>query len=141
MRRFLVINGPNLNMLGERETEIYGEATLSDIEHYTKEKCGSLEIESVWWQSNSEFEIIERIQSLTKEKFDALIINPAAYSHTSIAILDALRLLTIPIVEVHLSNVYSRESYRHSLLTAQAASIIMGGLGKDAYYFAMLSQV
>ena len=135
--KIFVLNGPNLNKLGTREKDIYGVSTLAEIEDFTKEKLDSNSFSMTWWQSNSEAEIIEKIHELTNENFDALIINPAAFSHTSIAILDALKMLQIPIAEVHLSNVYARESYRHSLLTAQAASIIMSGLGKDAYLFAV----
>lgn len=137
--KIFVLNGPNLNMLGTREKAIYGPNTLKEIEDFTTSKLESDLFNLQWWQSNSESEIIERIQKLTNENFDALIINPAAFSHTSIAILDALRMLKIPIAEVHLSNVYTRESFRHSLLTAQAASIIMSGLGKSGYYYAALA--
>lgn len=137
--KIFVLNGPNLNKLGTREKDIYGVSTLAEIEDFTKEKLDSNSFSMTWWQSNSEAEIIEKIHELTNENFDALIINPAAFSHTSIAILDALKMLQIPIAEVHLSNVYARESYRHSLLTAQAASIIMSGLGKKGYYFAALA--
>lgn len=139
MKKFLVINGPNLNMLGKREPEIYGSDTLADLEKYTAAKLDGKDIELEWWQSNSESEIIEKVQSTVSSAYNALIINPAAFSHTSVAILDALKLIHIPIVEVHLTNTYSRESFRHSMLTAQAASIIMSGLGKDAYYFAALA--
>jgi len=134
-----IINGPNLNLLGTREKNIYGEMTLDEIQKYTQNALGKENVSLIWWQSNSESEIIDKIQSLISSDYDALIINPAAYSHTSIAILDALKALSIPIVEVHLSNTHARESFRHSMLTAQAASIIMGGLGKDAYYYAALS--
>lgn len=136
MKTFFIINGPNLNMLGKREVEHYGSLSLAEIENYTNEHFDSNDLKLLWWQSNSESEIIEKIQTLHDEKIDGLIINPAAYSHTSIAILDALKILTIPIVEVHLSNVYNRESFRHSMLTAQASSIIMSGLGKNAYLYA-----
>ena len=134
--KILIINGPNLNMLGIREPEKYGKLTLKEIQSYT-EKNVSNEVDLDWFQSNSEFEIINRVQQLVKEDFDALIINPAAYSHTSIAILDALQILKIPIAEVHLTNVYNREGFRQQMLTAQASSIIMSGLGKDAYLFAV----
>lgn len=139
MKKIFVINGPNLNMLGTREPEIYGSTTLKDLEESTREKLSNKKLKLEWWQSNSESEIIEKIHDLTKVDFDALIINPAAFSHTSVAILDALKILKIPIAEVHLSNTYSRETFRHSMLTAQAASIIMSGLGNNAYYFAALA--
>lgn len=141
MKTIMVINGPNLNMLGVRETSKYGNLTIKEIEEYTCSKLADSGLDLHWWQSNSESQIIDKIQSLVNLEYDALIINPAAYSHTSVAILDALKILKIPIIEVHLTNVYNRESFRHSMLTAQASSIIMSGLGKDAYYFAALSLV
>ena len=134
--KILVINGPNLNMLGEREPEKYGNLSLVEIEQYTRDKIGTL-AQLTWWQSNSESEIINKLHALNKSDFDSLIINPAAFSHTSIAILDALKILKIPIIEVHLTNVYRREHFRQQMLTAQASSIIMSGLGKDSYYFAV----
>lgn len=140
-KNFMIINGPNLNMLGKREPEIYGSDTLQDIISHTEQKLNTSSVTLTWWQSNSESEIVKQIHQLTNENYDALIINPAGFSHTSVAILDALKILSFPVVEVHLSNVYTRESFRHSLLTAQAASIIMSGLGKDAYYHAVLTQL
>lgn len=128
-------------MLGTREPEKYGNLSLEGIQSYTEEKLKNSDVELTWWQSNSESEIIEKIHKLTNENIDALVINPAAYSHTSVAILDALKILKVPVIEVHLTNTYARESFRHSMLTAQAASIIMSGLGKDAYYFAVKSQL
>lgn len=136
--KILIINGPNLNMLGERETSTYGTLTLEEIQQHTESRLED-KAELTWWQSNSETEIIEKVQSLTKDNFDALVINPAAYSHTSVAILDALVILKIPIAEVHLSNVYRRESFRQNLLTAKASSIIMSGLGKNAYYYGVMA--
>ncbi len=133
----LVINGPNLNMLGTRETSIYGSLTLNDIQKYTETELTQSKVSLTWWQSNSEAEIIKKIHEAVNSDLDALIINPAAYSHTSVAILDALKILSIPIVEVHLTNVYNREAFRHEMLTAKASSIIMSGLGKDAYLFAV----
>lgn len=137
--KILVINGPNLNMLGRRETSVYGAETLESIESYTKDKLDNTGAQLDWWQSNSESEIIEKIQKCVDSKYNAVIINPAAYSHTSIAITDALKCLDIPIVEVHLSNIYRRESFRQTMLTATASSIIMSGLGKDAYYYGALA--
>lgn len=137
--KILVINGPNINMLGTREKEKYGSLTLTEIENYTKEKLKDKNVVLDWWQTNSETEIIERIHKLVNSEYDALIINPAAYSHTSIAILDALNCIELPIVEVHLTNVYRREDFRQQMLTARASSIIMSGLGKDAYCYAALA--
>lgn len=135
MNKILVINGPNLNQLGKREEDQYGVMTLAEIKEYTEKKIGDSNDTLDWWQSNSESEIIEKIHALIDSDYIGLIINPAAYSHTSIAILDALKILKIPVVEVHLSNVYRREVFRHQMLTAQASSIIMSGLGKNAYFF------
>jgi 3-dehydroquinate dehydratase-2 len=138
MKKIIIINGPNLNILGKREPKIYGSESLEEISRWTDEKVKTKAI-TVWFQSNIEGEIIERIQSIPKENFDALVINPGGYSHTSIAILDALKVLEIPIIEVHLSQVYKREEFRHTLLTAKAASAIMSGLGKKSYYLAIHS--
>lgn len=140
MKKLFIINGPNLNMLGKREPNVYGKETLEAIQEYTEDLVGQ-KAKLEWWQSNSESEIINKIHEIHESDYAGLIINPAAYSHTSVAILDALKILEIPIVEVHLTNVYSRESFRHQMLTAQASSIIMSGLGKDAYYYAVKSLI
>ncbi len=140
MKKILIINGPNLNMLGLREPEVYGHDTLDEISKWTDEKLiGKASIE--WFQSNVEGEIVGRIQRAFTEHFDALVINPGGYSHTSVVIHDALKILKIPIIEVHLSQLYRREEFRHTLLTAKAATAIMSGLGKQSYYVAILSQL
>lgn len=140
MKKFLIINGPNLNMLGTREPEVYGKETLKDIMDWTQKKLtGQAQVES--YQSNIEGEIVTRIQQAHSENYDALIINPGAYAHTSVAIHDALKILKIPVLEVHISQVYKREEFRHTLLTAKAATAIMSGLGKQSYYVAILSQL
>ncbi len=138
MKKILIINGPNLNMLGLREPEVYGSDTLEDIRLWTDSKIKSL-VETIWFQSNLEGEIVSRIQLAHTEQFDALVINPGGYAHTSVAIHDALKILKIPVIEVHLSQVYKREEFRHTLLTAKAASAIMSGLGKQSYYRAIQS--
>lgn len=140
MKNFLIINGPNLNMLGKREPEVYGTESLEDIKTWTDSKIKS-EAKTVWFQSNIEGEIVSRIQAAHSESFDALIINPGGYAHTSVAIHDALKILKIPVIEVHLSQVYKREEFRHTLLTAKAATAIMSGLGKHSYYIAIKSQI
>jgi 3-dehydroquinate dehydratase-2 len=138
MKKFLILNGPNLNMLGEREPEIYGRDTLQDLESYTNSRLkGQAHCE--WYQSNLEGELVTRIQQACSQDYDALIINPGGYAHTSVALHDALKILKIPIIEVHLSQVYRREEFRHTLLTAKAASAIMSGLGKQSYYRAIQS--
>lgn len=140
MANFLIINGPNLNMLGKREPEVYGTITLDDVRTYTEKKLGT-EAQLEWYQSNVEGEIVTRIQLAASQNYKALIINPGAYAHTSVAIHDAIKILKIPVIEVHISNVYQRESFRQTLLTAKACMAIMGGLGKDAYWLAVKSQI
>ncbi|ATH06505.1 3-dehydroquinate dehydratase [Halobacteriovorax marinus] len=143
-RKFMIINGPNLNLLGTREPEVYGSDNLSDIEKYTNEQLKLLWNEPVeldWYQSNIEGEIVNKVQELLKSDYEALIINPAAYSHTSVAILDALKTLNIPVVEVHLSNTHLRDAFRQQKLTAKSSTIIMEGLGKRAYLLGILSQL
>ena len=130
--RVLVIHGPNLNMLGRREPEIYGHQSLDEINAgllSLGEKLG-LEIET--FQSNHEGEIVERIQQAVGS-CDGILINPAAYTHTSIAIRDALSLLDIPVVEIHLSNIYKREPFRHKSLIAGIAAARISGFGAHGY--------
>ena len=134
----MIINGPNLNMLGTREPEIYGSLTLAEIQNYTETNIDKQSIKLEWFQSNIEGEIVSKIQELAKTPdFNGLVINPAAYSHTSVAIYDALMLLQIPIVEVHLSNTHKREEFRQIKITARAAKYCMEGLGKNAYLMAI----
>lgn len=140
MKKILIINGPNLNMLGKREPEVYGTDSLDDIAKWTEKKLnGAADLE--WYQSNVEGEIVSRIQAAHSQNYDALVINPGGYAHTSVAIHDALKILKIPVIEVHLSQVYKREEFRHTLLTAKAASAIMSGLGKQSYYVAIQSLI
>lgn len=138
-----IINGPNLNMLGLREPHIYGNETLEEIKAFTdlEIKNNNLNVELSWFQSNIEGEIVSLIQRLSGEGLAALIINPGGYSHTSVAILDALMLIKAPIVEVHLSNTHRREEFRHTKLTARASTIVMEGLGKLSYITAIRSQL
>jgi 3-dehydroquinate dehydratase-2 len=140
MKKILIINGPNLNMLGEREPEIYGHQTLDDIKNFTEAKIKGL-VQLVWYQSNVEGELVNRIQEAHKQSFDALIINPGGYAHTSVALHDALKILKIPVIEVHLSQIYLREEFRHTLLTAKAATAIMSGFGNQSYHIAINSQL
>ena len=140
MKRILIINGPNLNMLGKREPEIYGKLTLEQIKEYTQSKLPS-SVESEWYQSNIEGEIVTRIQQAVGENWQALIINPGAYAHTSVAIRDSLTILSIPIIEVHLTNTQAREDFRQRKLTAPVAKSIMEGFGADSYYLAIYSQI
>ena len=139
--KFLIINGPNLNLLGRREPDIYGYESLQDIEKWLNNRLGQNDDSIEWFQSNLEGEIVERIQKASQEGFDGLIINPAAYSHTSVAILDALKLIEYKVIEVHLSNTYNRESFRHTRLTAKSSDAIIEGLGKEVYFLSIISQL
>lgn len=127
-------------MLGQREPEVYGKETLDDLIKYTEAQIQGL-VKLEWYQSNLEGELVTRIQKASSEDFTAVIINPGGYAHTSVAIHDALKILKIPVIEVHLSQVYKREEFRHTLLTAKAATAIMSGFGKQTYYIAINSQL
>lgn len=130
--KILVINGPNINMLGIREQSIYGSETYDDLKNYILEVCNNLKINVELYQSNHEGNIVDIIQQAYK-KFDGIVINPAAYTHTSIAILDALKAVSIPCVEVHLSDISTRENFRkHSYISLVAEKTICG-LGFKGY--------
>lgn len=136
MKKVLIINGPNLNLLGTREPEIYGKTTLKDIETELKNRAEKLNVEIECFQSNHEGEIVDKICG-AKGKFDAVIINPAAYTHTSVAIRDAFAAVDIPAIEVHISNVYSREEFRHNSLIAPVVVGQIAGLGIQGYLLAL----
>ena len=138
---FLIINGPNLNMLGTREPEIYGTLTLKEIQDFTSTSLEKDNVSLEWYQSNIEGEIVTKIQEATKKNYKALIINPGAYAHTSVAIYDALTMIKCPVIEVHISNTHRREDFRQIKLTAKASTIIMEGLGKIAYLTAVKTQL
>lgn len=140
-QQILIINGPNLNLLGLRETHLYGKMRLDQIQSYTEDRISQSYplLNLTWFQSNSEAEIVQQLHLAASGGYMAVIINPAAYSHTSITIMDAMRILSCPCIEVHLSHVFSREAWRKRLLTGQAASSIMSGLGYKVYYLAVLS--
>lgn len=129
--KLIVLNGPNLNMLGTRDPEHYGSDTLGDIEGLLTNNFP--DIEFIFFQSNLEGELVEKIQSLLHGNVDGVIANFGGYSHTSVAIRDALDLLRIPIVEVHLSNIHAREGFRERTLTGQIADGIITGFGKQSY--------
>jgi len=136
--KVLVLNGPNLNLLGQREPALYGKNTLEDIIQALTEQAQQLNIELTHLQSNREYELIEKIHQSFNE-IDFIIINPAAFTHSSVAIRDALLGVNIPFIEVHLSNVYARESFRqHSYLSDIAQGVICG-LGAQGYTFALQS--
>lgn len=134
--RVLVIHGPNLNLLGEREPEVYGRTRLADIDRELKQLGAELGINITTFQSNSEGDIITRIQE-ARGKVDALLINPAGYTHTSVAIRDAIIALEAPAVEVHLSNVYRREPMRHHSTIADIAVARIMGFGAPGYALAL----
>jgi len=131
-----ILNGPNLNLLGAREPAIYGTTTLAEIEAACREKAESLGLSLVFRQSNSEGELIDWVQTARAEAA-GLIINPGAYTHTSIALLDALSAVDIPVIELHLSNIHARETFRRYSVTAAAASGVIMGLGAAGYPLAL----
>lgn len=134
--RILIVNGPNLNMLGAREPEIYGNETLSDIEAKCKAHGAKLGLTVDFIQSNIEGELVTAIQNAAKTH-QGLLINAGAYTHTSIAIMDALLLLKIPVIEVHLSNIFKRESFRHESYISKAAKGVICGFGSESYVLAL----
>ncbi len=134
--KILILNGPNLNLLGQRETQIYGKLKLSDIEQMLWGRAAELNVNIDFRQSNSEGEIVTWIQQARGE-FDALVLNAAAYTHTSIAIRDAIAATGIPTVEIHLSNVYAREEFRHKSLIAPVCVGIIAGFGAQSYLLAL----
>lgn len=140
MKKILVINGPNLNMLGKREPEIYGSTTLCDINKFIKDEADVLGCEVEFFQSNSEGALIDAIHG-TCGRYDGIIINPAAYTHTSVAIRDALASIDVPAIEVHISNVHRREEFRHVSLTAPSCIGQICGLGIEGYVLALYKLV
>ena len=136
-KNILVINGPNLNLLGTREPEQYGTDTLAAIEARLSEQAKKAGASLTTYQSNSEAELVERIQRAGRDKVDFILINPAAYTHTSVAMRDALSAVGIPFIEVHLSNVFARESFRHQSYFTDIAVGIIGGLGARGYELAL----
>ncbi|HDP69706.1 MAG TPA: type II 3-dehydroquinate dehydratase [Actinobacteria bacterium] len=136
MNKILIINGPNLNLLGKREVEIYGEATLEDINNELTAKANKAQVELEFFQSNHEGEIVEKIQKAPAE-FQFIIINPAAFTHYSIAIRDAVASTKIPVIEVHLSNIYARENFRTESVVAPVCLGQISGFGPLSYQAAL----
>ncbi|WP_441002990.1 type II 3-dehydroquinate dehydratase [Pseudocolwellia agarivorans] len=132
----LLLNGPNLNMLGKREPEIYGSETLDDIVSQLKMSAISKDIQLTHLQSNAEHELINAIHN-SHHKIDFIIINPAAFTHTSVALRDALLSVSIPFIEVHLSNVHAREKFRHHSYLSDVAVGVICGLGTNGYEYAL----
>jgi 3-dehydroquinate dehydratase-2 len=138
--QILLLNGPNLNMLGVREPEIYGHETLDDIRSACESHAAGLGITIDFRQSNSEAELVEWIQQ-SRDRFAGIIINPAAYTHTSVAIQDALVLSELPVVEVHISNIFQREAFRHHSYVSSVARGIISGFGSHGYLLAIDAMV
>ena len=136
IKKILIINGPNLNLLGEREEAKYGKITLDQLKKNCEEHARSNDLEVVFQQSNIEGEIVTMIQK-AKGKFDGIIINAAGYTHTSVAILDALLAVKLPTIEVHITNIYNREDFRKESLISKAAKGIICGFGINGYIMAL----
>lgn len=131
-----VLNGPNLNLLGKRQPEIYGHETLADVQKRMEEKGDALGLEIAFFQSNHEGELVDVIHQ-AREQAAGIVINPAAYSHTSVAILDALNTFEGPVVEVHISNIHKREAFRHHSYVSSRAEGVIAGLGTLGYVLAL----
>lgn len=140
MKRILVVNGPNLNLLGTREKDIYGEESLRDIALKVAGEAEALGVEADFVQSNHEGEIIDKLHE-AKDKYDAVIMNPGAYTHYSIAIRDAVRAIEIPVIEIHLSNIYAREEFRSSSVIAPVCAGQISGFGSQSYLLALHAAV
>ena len=138
MKKILIINGPNLNLLGVREKDVYGKESLQDIAIKVNEKSKELNVEIDFVQSNHEGEIIDKIQS-ARGKYDVLIINPAAYTHYSIAIRDAVKAVELPCIEVHLSNIHAREEFRTKSVIAPVCAGQISGFGSNGYILALIA--
>jgi 3-dehydroquinate dehydratase II len=130
------LNGPNLNLLGKRQPEIYGHETLADVETMCRETAATLGLELRCHQSNREYELIDWIHE-AREIAGGIVINPAAFSHTSVAVLDALKMCEMPILEVHISNIHQREEFRHHSFVSHVASGVIAGCGTQGYVLAL----
>ena len=136
MYKITILNGPNLNLLGEREKDKYGNITLNNIENDCKEFAKKNNIDLHLYQSNIEGELVNEIQKARKD-CNGLIINAGGYTHTSVAILDALKILKIPIIELHITNIYNREDFRHKSYISKVATSVICGFGVDGYIMAL----
>lgn len=136
-KSILVLNGPNLNLLGQRQPEVYGHETLSDVENSCRGLADNLGLKIAFFQSNHEGALIDRIQE-ARGTTEGIVINPAAYSHTSIGILDALNAYEAPVIEVHISNIHQREAFRHHSYVSARADGVIAGCGTQGYLLAIL---
>ena len=136
MKKIIILNGPNLNLLGEREKKQYGSFTLSDVEKNCKEFANKNNLNISFYQSNIEGEIVEKIQNSRNDQ-NGLIINAGGYTHTSVAIHDALKIIKFPIIELHISNIYNREDFRHKSLISKVANGVICGFGANGYIMAL----
>ncbi len=139
--KLLVVHGPNLNLLGKREPETYGNLTMEEINARVSELAASLEVQVEFYQSNIEGEIVNRIQAALSEGIAGIVINPAAYTHTSVAIRDAISAVKLPVIEVHISNIHKREDFRHKSLTAAVCVGQICGFGLDSYLLGLRALV
>ncbi len=133
MTKILVIHGPNLNLLGQREVPIYGKTTLREIDAALRREAKKKQIQLTILQSNHEGKLVDSIGKASQNRFQGILINPAAYTHTSVALRDALAASGLPVVEVHLSNIYRREEFRHHSMTAPVCIGQIAGFGKESY--------
>tara|TARA_E500000178_G_scaffold325865_1_gene353577 strand:- start:180 stop:617 length:438 start_codon:yes stop_codon:yes gene_type:complete len=136
MKKIIILNGPNLNLLGERESNHYGNFTLKEVEEKCNIHADKNDLNLTFFQSNIEGELVQKIQEARKVQ-DGLIINAGGYTHTSVAIHDALKIIKIPIIELHISNIYNREDFRHNSLLSRVANGIICGFGAEGYIMAL----
>ena len=141
MPRIMVLHGPNLNLLGTREPEIYGSATLEDIDSDLRELAVLKGVEITTFQSNAESALVEAIQNAANDGTGFIVINPAALTHTSVALRDALLAVDLPFIEVHLSNVYAREAFRQQSYLSDIATAVISGLGSAGYQYALSAAI
>ena len=136
MKKIIILNGPNLNLLGEREKSQYGSSTLADIQNNCEDFAKKNDVKLSFFQSNIEGELVNQIQD-SRNKQNGLIINAGGYTHSSVAIHDALKIIKIPIIELHISNIYNREEFRHKSLISKVANGVICGFGADGYLMAL----
>ena len=139
MATILVLHGPNLNLLGEREPDIYGSTTLADINARLEQLAQERDHQLLHLQSNAEYELVERVQAARRQGVDFILINPAAFTHTSVALRDALAAVAIPFIEIHLSNTHAREDFRHHSYFSDLALGVICGLGAHGYELGLLA--